>query len=308
MHRPAQFHEHEQALQQRLGKKSMMDKVGKNFIRPFMPQQHCEFFAELQYVFIGVIDSQLKPWAHILYHSTSLIKVMDDRHLQINISEMPRSQLPPLKSGTDLGLLGINLSNKRRNRVTGTIVEVTQTSFSIEIKQSFGNCAKYIQPRALIPRHLSGETATGQKVTEFNVFNKSIQTLIQQADTFFVASYYFNQSILSKAELASNGADVSHRGGEPGFVHIDNSTQLTIPDYVGNNFFNTLGNIQGTGKAGLMFIDFKNSHILTMTGKASILPNPPNLARYADAKRLWQFNLEQAYFSANALPFYFNKR
>jgi hypothetical protein len=38
------------------------------------------------------------------------------------------------------------------------------------------------------------------------------------------------------------GVGVSHRAGKPGFVHVAGDT-LTIPDYPGNRYFNTLGNL-----------------------------------------------------------------
>ena len=36
--------------------------------------------------------------------------------------------------------------------------------------------------------------------------------------------------------------DISHRGGRPGFVRVDGDV-LTIPDFRGNRYFNTLSNL-----------------------------------------------------------------
>jgi hypothetical protein len=55
--------------------------------------------------------------------------------------------------------------------------------------------------------------------------------------------------------------DVSHRGGNAGFVRIGNDGVLTIPDFDGNLFFSTLGNIFVNGKAGLLFVDFATGDI-----------------------------------------------
>ena len=43
-------------------------------------------------------------------------------------------------------------------------------------------------------------------------------------------------------------------------------TSLTWPDYIGNNFFNTLGNILANGQAALMFIDFVSGDLLHLQG------------------------------------------
>jgi predicted pyridoxine 5'-phosphate oxidase superfamily flavin-nucleotide-binding protein len=56
---------------------------------------------------------------------------------------------------------------------------------------------------------------------------------------------------------------VSHRGGRPGFVRIDGDDTLTVPDFNGNRFFNTLGNLAVHPRAGLLFIDFDNGDCCT---------------------------------------------
>jgi hypothetical protein len=44
--------------------------------------------------------------------------------------------------------------------------------------------------------------------------------------------------------------DVAHRGGKPGFVRVGDDDTLTIPDFVGNFLFNTLGNLLLNPRAG----------------------------------------------------------
>jgi len=45
------------------------------------------------------------------------------------------------------------------------------------------------------------------------------------------------------------GNDISHRGGPPGFVMLDGLDKLRWPDYIGNDFFQTLGNLQSSKMA-----------------------------------------------------------
>jgi hypothetical protein len=68
-----------------------------------------------------------------------------------------------------------------------------------------------------------------------------------QADTIFVASR-------SRTEIrVSDGVDISHRGGRPGFVLVDGDT-LT-PDFPGNRYLNTLGNLLSEPRGSLIFAD-----------------------------------------------------
>lgn len=99
------------------------------------------------------------------------------------------------------------------------------------------------------------------------------------------------------------GADVSHRGGKPGFVRVDHNTTFTIPDYLGNSYFNTLGNLLLNPKADLLFIDFDKGHILSLTGSVRILWESEETEYFAGAERLWQFHLEKGVFLKYALPF-----
>ena len=48
---------------------------------------------------------------------------------------------------------------------------------------------------------------------------------------------------------------MSHRGGRSGFVRVSENGTLTIPDFDGNLFFNTLGNVLLNGRAGLLFVE-----------------------------------------------------
>jgi predicted pyridoxine 5'-phosphate oxidase superfamily flavin-nucleotide-binding protein len=92
------------------------------------------------------------------------------------------------------------------------------------------------------------------------------QRAIERADTLFIASVH-----------ADAGADASHRGGQPGFVRVLNERRLLIPDYAGNNMFQTLGNIAADPRVGLLFVDFDTGTTLQMTGRAKILWEPEAL-------------------------------
>ncbi|WP_048692435.1 pyridoxamine 5'-phosphate oxidase family protein [Catenovulum maritimum] len=303
------FHIGEQKLQQSVGKQSQMAEIGQKYIRDYMPQQHSEFFSNLPYLFVGYLDDNQNPWAGIIYKKQPLISIITDKKLRLNepdFSSINATQ-HKISANDKLGLLGLDLSNKRRNRLSVQVNNTTNTQVELKVLQSFGNCPKYINTRKLIqPSPLDAKAETNQK--KLTRLDEKAVRLIQKSDTFFVASYYqqsaqndssSNQSLTP----ASHGADVSHRGGKPGFVKLDQNKELIIPDYAGNNFFNTLGNIEETGKAGLLFFDFSTGDILTMTGEARIDWQAKNLDEFSDAHRLWRFKMTNAYWLKQALPF-----
>ena len=49
---------------------------------------------------------------------------------------------------------------------------------------------------------------------------------------------------------------------------------LSWPDYPGNTMFQTLGNIEAGGRAGLLFLDFETGSTLQLTGRAEIVWEP----------------------------------
>jgi predicted pyridoxine 5'-phosphate oxidase superfamily flavin-nucleotide-binding protein len=100
----------------------------------------------------------------------------------------------------------------------------------------------------------------------------------------------------------ASGVDVSHRGGKPGFVRIDDATTLTIPDFSGNNHFNTFGNLEMNPQAGLLFPDFQRGDLLHLTGTATVIWEGEEIRRFAGAERLLRFHLRQGFRVAGSLP------
>jgi hypothetical protein len=106
-------------------------------------------------------------------------------------------------------------------------------------------------------------------VTEGSALSARAVELIRASSTLFIAS-----AARPNAADAREACDVSHRGGEPGFVMVDDGgarTRLWIPDYRGNNFFNTFGNILRHPRAGLAFADFERARVLMLTGAAELI-------------------------------------
>ena len=87
----------------------------------------------------------------------------------------------------------------------------------------------------------------------------------KNADVFFIASRSKDVD-----GPANNGVDMSHRGGERGFITVIDDQTLSFADYPGNRFFNTLGNIQCDPRVGLLFLDLDKQRTLHVKATAEI--------------------------------------
>jgi hypothetical protein len=273
------FHAGEVELQRQVGAAERMHAVGRRAVRDFMPEQHREFFAQLPFVVIGAVDEDGAIWATVAEGEPGFMVSPDPKTLQISAT---RDGSDPADSGmgdgAEVGLLGIELHTRRRNRMNGRLRRQGPHGFEVSVEQSFGNCPKYIQLRDFSLAEVGANAHAA--ATELSRLDRRAREMIQSADTFFVASYV-------DLPDGRRQVDVSHRGGKPGFVRIHENDVLTIPDFAGNHFFNTLGNILANGRAGLLFIDFEAGDLLQLSGDAQVILDSPEIAAFEGSERAW---------------------
>ncbi len=75
-------------------------------------------------------------------------------------------------------------------------------------------------------------------------------------------------------------ADVSPRGGEPGFVHVLDDKRIAFPDRPGNNRLDTLTNLVHVPAAGLLFLVPGIEETLRINGTASITTEAALMDRF----------------------------
>jgi len=293
------FHPGERALQSSIGALEKMQTLGERLLRTVIVDQHKEFYPGLPCIFIGALDKSDRPWATMAYGDLGFVSAKSDTTLSIAARPIGEDILKlQLSKNNDVGLLGLNFSNRRRNRLNGTIGQSDDRSFSIEVKQSFGNCPKYIQTRH-IDNNCNLGTITNTSL--FSSLDNEIIEVIDNCDCFFIASAYQKMNIESTTVTDDTldsvyGVDVSHRGGKTGFVTINNNKQLAWDDYPGNKFFNTLGNIYVNPQVGLLFVNFETGDLYLLNGKATIQNYPEDdIASMATGQILRQvlFDLEE---------------
>lgn len=290
------YHEGEIAVQERAGVRKIADRLSQ-MIRPFMPDQHREFFEMLPFVVTGLIDELGRPWATMSVGEPGFITSPDQSTLQIASAPLLSRELGlQMNEGDKIGLLGIELPTRRRNRMNGVISQSGADGFAVHVEQSFGNCPQYIQTRSVEPRG-TGAGHTAGPVERNTTLTGEVVDLIKQADTFYISS---RTSQLSGGSDA--GVDVSHRGGRPGFVSVGTDGVLSFPDFSGNRLFNTLGNIADDGRVGMAFPDFSTGDLLLLTGRADIVWDGERLDGFEGAQRLVDVKVDEVVHARSALP------
>ena len=275
------FHEGELLVQQRAGETAKGEQNGR-IIADSIIKSAFKFIEQQPMVVLGSVDDR-NVWASILLGHPGFITVVDPQTVEIDLE---RAFIDPgdrfwknIDRENRIGMLIIDLASRRRLRINGVIAFITPNKLQLQVTESYPNCPKYIQRRQLslnidAPRQ-SCKSQSGQILTPKQ------EELIRSADTFFVASFH-----------ASRGVDISHRGGNPGFIRVLNRQTLRIRDYIGNGMFNTLGNLAINPHAGLVFIDFDRSRTLQLIGRANILWDLEDEHR-SETKRYWDFKIEQ---------------
>jgi len=261
------FHDGELELQERAGWREKLAKGAPRFIRDYLPDQHREFFAQLPFVAVGMLDAAGNPWAGLLVGRPGFISTPDERHLDIRATFAWSNPLADLaRPGANIGLLGIEFYTRRRNRANGVVEIGPPGVLRMRVNQSFGNCPQYIATRDLVFRPTA---QAGAPELEGALLSSRAVELIRASRTLLIAS-----AARPDADDHREACDVSHRGGEPGFVVVTGEgrqSRLWIPDYRGNNFFNTFGNILRHPQAGLAFADFTRGTLLMLTGAAELV-------------------------------------
>ena len=191
-----------------------------------------------------------------------------------------------------IGMLGIDFATRRRNRVNGHIASISEGGFVLDVVQSFGNCPKYIRGRKIAP---APEAATAaDEIERFVGLDDEARALVGATDTFFVASSS------GPGAVQHGGVDISHRGGEAGFIAVEGD-RLCIPDYSGNRYFNTFRNFLRYPIAALLFIDFASGDLLHLTGRVKV--DWEGKPKHAGIERAWTADIGSGWRWRGRLPY-----
>ncbi|HWB73733.1 MAG TPA: pyridoxamine 5'-phosphate oxidase family protein [Nannocystaceae bacterium] len=283
------FHDGEQSVQARMGVRARMAEVGERVIRRAMPEQHRELFGKLPWLVVGATDAAGQPWASAIAGPTGFVEAPTPTRLTIDGARDPADPVvgASLHAGDAIAVLGLEAHTRRRNRANGVVAAMDREGLAIDVRESFGNCPKYIQARRA---EYHASRIRPPRAHRSTALDDEARTLVRNADTFFIASAH-----------PRVGVDVSHRGGRPGFVGIDDDV-LVVPDFTGNFFFNTLGNLVVDPRAGLLFVDYDRGDLLHVATTVEIVWEGAAVDAFPGAERLLRFAVREVIRREAALP------
>ncbi|TKY90791.1 hypothetical protein EX895_000789 [Sporisorium graminicola] len=185
--------------------------------------------------------------------------------------------------------VGIMFDNRRRNKFAGFINERNvgteeDRTIQVEVMEALGNCPKYINTRRLVahPEHRPVVLHTSLDLTPGEHLPAETLKHIAQADAIFLATRYTSPAqTIFKSHLGIN-----IRGGKPGFLRVTTETVTKnegekeqrqvayLPDYSGNRFMSSLGNVHSDKVAGITVPLMKKGtpiDVVYLTGDAQVL-------------------------------------
>lgn len=253
------YHEGEIAVQKLTGERGTAVRHGA-LIRETLTPPMREFLAVQRTVALTSVDELGYPWASLWIGAPGFVScdaegsVRLSRRLHVPAASDPVH--PLLTEGSEVGMLAIDLASRRRLRMNGLVAVNGEDGLSITLRETWPNCTKYIQRRELI---VEGRPWVSRPDRSGTVLDDELRFFVERVDTLFVASRH-----------PTRGVDVSHRGGEPGFVRVIDERTLRFPDYVGNSMFQTLGNFTADSRCGVVMVDFERGRLLSFIGAATV--------------------------------------
>ena len=283
------YHEGERRRQDRAGVRQAAE-LNAGGVSDTIPWAAAAFLAEQPFVVVGHRDAGGGVWASVLHGAPGFAQALDARTIAIDAEPTAGDALATsLANGGPLalGLIAVEPATRRRMRVNGRAHLDERGRIVIRAEEVYSNCPKYISTRT--PEAPVGDARqSAQRATTLDAEQRE---LVAHADTFFVATAH-----------AVTGADVSHRGGRPGFVVTnDDGTRLTFPDYRGNSMYMTLGNLDVDPAAGLVFPDWATGDVLQVRGRAHIDDDPARAAAFPRAERVVDLDIEEVVALRGAL-------
>ncbi|MEO7986178.1 MAG: pyridoxamine 5'-phosphate oxidase family protein [Gemmatimonadales bacterium] len=274
------YHEGELEVQRRAGVAANAERVGR-IIRREIPEAARVFAAERRFAILGAADAGGHVWATLLRGEAGFLSAPSGDRLRVDARPQPGDPLEEALAGeTDVGLLIIDPTTRRRMRVNGRARPVGSGALEVATREVYSNCQKYIRRREVgFP---AGEHAAGMVAQRGSALTPAQTARLVATDTLFLATRH-----------PVSGADVSHRGGAPGFVRVPAPDRLVIPDYSGNMMFNTLGNLAVDPRAGMLLVDFDSGETLQVTGRAIVEWGREALVDFPDAERLVEFSIDE---------------
>ncbi|KAI4101895.1 MAG: hypothetical protein L6R37_004716 [Teloschistes peruensis] len=256
---------------------------------PFLTPYAARFLPNAPLLALGTIDDAGRPWTTILGGEAGFVRPLGQSNIGIRTLVVPEFDpvINTLFGGEDgngsvpldtknrlVAGLAIDLATRSRIKLAGKMVagvldragdemtnssKATEAQIVIRVEQSLGNCPKYLNKKQIIPT-----------LPEPALVSDSLPLPPEAIDLLARADLFFISTVHGTLRMGNN-----HRGGPPGFVRVaennDLATTLVYPEYSGNRFYQSLGNLRTDPKAGIVIPDLESGDVLYVTGTTEIL-------------------------------------
>jgi predicted pyridoxine 5'-phosphate oxidase superfamily flavin-nucleotide-binding protein len=249
----SQYHSGEREAQRLAGEQDIAD-AREGMMQPRIAVPAVRWLSAQTLLAIATRDPEDRPWASVLTGRPGFLHAEDSGAGLWIDQKIPGSICSDLKRNSAIGLLAIDLATRQRMRVNGK-AHTLPSGLYVTVQESFFNCPKYITRRLALP---SDAAASAGQQNGADLRAEHLQ-LLHETDVLFMATAH-----------PERGLDVSHRGGDAGFVQLLPDGTLRIPDYPGNSLFNSLGNLLVDPRVGIAVPNLRTGEVLEITGRATI--------------------------------------
>lgn len=270
-----------------------------------MSLQHVDYYRQLQFLPLSALDASGTPWVTILcnpkitapsntlLHVTARVNTADPFVAAVSSST---------KKPIQFAGVGIDFRRRSRAKIAGAVESATVTTVSegeqqlriaLQTNEHMGNCPKYITIRQLRQLRRTPITASFQKHLP-----TPARELLEKASTIFISTRHHDQDE-RESDMGCN-----HRGGPKGFVRYfedENGGHLVLPDYSGNRFYQSLGNVETDPVMGLAIPDFTTGDLLQVSGRARNLFNEQAEKIMPGATLITLVSVDSAFLTRGAL-------
>ncbi|CAK8994649.1 unnamed protein product [Durusdinium trenchii] len=245
------WHDGERILQRKQGTVHTSDEMGPHIYHKVIPSSYRDMVGPQPQFMASFFDPETKAlWASVIFAAPGFAdcETSEGTHIKVKAALDPRDGAAVdglVRPGIWVGAVSIDFMTRRRNRFNGVIEKVDKNGhFLIKITQAFGNCPKYITRRQIQRMGQNLEFSASAEAEVSSSIGAKASSVICRADMM-----YFGTG-------SEHGADMNIRGGSPGFVRVLNEKLICWPDYMGNGFYMSLGNVQLQKLGSLVFVDW----------------------------------------------------
>ncbi|MDX2012714.1 MAG: pyridoxamine 5'-phosphate oxidase family protein [Myxococcaceae bacterium] len=261
-------HDGELRVQRRRGVPPSVAASIAGAISDDMPPGLVEFYRGLQFLPLAVTDERGALHVTLLCNPVTSAPTSERLELRARVNaEDPfvRAITAPHPGPRPFAGVAIDFSRRARVKLGGVVESAVLGAdgtlvLGVHANEHMGNCPKYITARQLRPTRRTPHTTTSSRT-----LSDDAKALLLEASTLFVATRHIDVDP-SESDLGLN-----HRGGRPGFVrYLEDETggHLVLPDYSGNRFYQSLGNVETDAVMGLAVPDFASGALLQVSGRA----------------------------------------